>query len=69
MFATVNNNKIVFTTSVSDSLTNRYNAGNIVKEISKITGGNGGGKKNFAQAGGKDLSKLDEALEKVYQLV
>ncbi len=69
VFATVNNNKIVFTTSVSDSLTNRYNAGNIVKEISEITGGNGGGKKNFAQAGGKDLSKLDEALEKVYQLV
>ena len=69
VFATVNNNKIVFTTSVSDSLIDRYNAGKIVKEISKITGGNGGGKKNFAQAGGKDLSKLDEALEKVYELI
>ena len=69
VFATINNNKIVFTTSVSDSLTDRYNAGKIVKEISKITGGNGGGKKNFAQAGGKDLSKLDEALEKVYELI
>lgn len=69
VFATVKNNKIIFTTSVSDSLTDKYSAGEIVKEVSKITGGNGGGKKNFAQAGGKDISKLDEALEKVYDLI
>ena len=69
VFATVKDNKIIFTSSVSDSLTDRYNAGKIVKEVSKITGGNGGGKKNFAQAGGKDISKLDEALEKVYDLI
>ncbi|MDU5913597.1 MAG: alanine--tRNA ligase [Anaerococcus vaginalis] len=69
VFATVKNNKIIFTASVSDSLTNKYSAGEIVKEVSKITGGNGGGKKNFAQAGGKDISKLDEALEKVYDLI
>ena len=69
LFATVKNNKIIFTASVSDSLTDRYSAGKIVKEVSKITGGNGGGKKNFAQAGGKDISKLDEALEKVYDLI
>ena len=30
-----------------------------------ITGGNGGGKPDIAQAGGKDISKLDEALEAV----
>lgn len=69
VFATVKNNKIIFTASVSDSLTDKYSAGDIVKEVSKITGGNGGGKKNFAQAGGKDISKLDEALEKVYDLI
>lgn len=69
VFATVKNNKIIFTASVSDSLTNKYSAGKIIKEVSKITGGNGGGKKNFAQAGGKDISKLDEALEKVYDLI
>lgn len=69
IFATVKNNKIIFTASVSDSLTNKYSAGKIIKEVSKITGGNGGGKKNFAQAGGKDISKLDEALEKVYDLI
>lgn len=69
VFATVKDNKIIFTASVSDSLTDKYNAGKIVKEVSKITGGNGGGKNNFAQAGGKDISKLDEALEKVYDLI
>ena len=69
VFATVKDNKIIFTASVSDSLTDKYNAGKIVKEVSKITGGNGGGKKNFAQAGGKDISKLYEALEKVYDLI
>ena len=69
VFATVKNNKIIFTASVSDSLTDKYSAGDIVKEVSKITDGNGGGKKNFAQAGGKDISKLDEALEKVYDLI
>ena len=69
VFATVKNNKIIFTASVSDSLTNKYSAGKIIKEVSRITGGNGGGKKNFAQAGGKDISKLDEALEKVYDLI
>ncbi|MDY3005475.1 alanine--tRNA ligase [Anaerococcus porci] len=69
VFATVNNGKIIFTASISDSLVDRYNAGQIVRIISKITGGNGGGKRNFAQAGGKDISKLDEALNAVYQLI
>lgn len=69
VFATINNNKIVFTTSVSDSLLDKYDAGKIVREVSKVTGGNGGGKKNFAQAGGKDISKIEEALNLVYQLI
>lgn len=69
IFANVNDGKIVFTTSVSDSLTDKYNAGNIVREIAKVTGGNGGGRKNFAQAGGNDISKLDDALEKAHELI
>lgn len=68
-FADVKDKKIIFTVSVSDSLTDRYNAGNIVREIAKITGGNGGGRKNFAQAGGKDLSKLDQAINHVYDMI
>ncbi len=39
-----------------------YDACAIVKEATKITGGGGGGKKDLAQAGGKDSSKVNEAL-------
>ena len=38
------------------------NAGKIVREVAKVAGGNGGGKPDFAMAGAKDLTKLDEAL-------
>ena len=68
IFATVSD-KIVFTVSVDDNLTDKYNAGKIVREIAQITGGNGGGRKNFAQAGGSDVSALDEALNRAYEII
>jgi alanyl-tRNA synthetase len=37
-------------------------AGSIIREIAPIVGGGGGGRDDMAQAGGKDPSKLDEAL-------
>ena len=37
-------------------------AGKLVKAVAQVTGGNGGGKPDFAMAGAKDLTKLDEAL-------
>ena len=37
-------------------------AGNIVREVAKIAGGNGGGKPDMAMAGGKDITKIDDAL-------
>ncbi len=42
-----------------------YDACQIVREATKITGGGGGGKKDLAQAGGRDSSKVNEALEHV----
>ena len=69
VFASVLSDKVIFTVSVDDKLTDKYNAGKIVREISQITGGNGGGKKNFAQAGGKDVSKVDLALEKAKEII
>lgn len=68
IFAAVTD-KVVFTVSVDDNLTDRYNAGKIVREIAQITGGNGGGRKNFAQAGGSDLSALAKALERAYEII
>jgi alanyl-tRNA synthetase len=37
-------------------------AGDIIDQVAKVTGGGGGGKAAMAQAGGKDASKVDEAL-------
>ena len=69
VFASVIDQKVIFTVTVDDSLTDKYDAGKIVREISQIAGGNGGGKKNFAQAGGKDISKVYEALDKARELI
>ena len=55
--------------SVAKDLTKQFNAGNIIKELAPLVGGGGGGRPDFAQAGGKDPSRLDEALSKFYTLV
>ncbi|EAL0006688.1 alanine--tRNA ligase [Campylobacter upsaliensis] len=44
-------------------------AGNLVKNIAMILGGNGGGKDDFATAGGKDLTKIDEALKEAKSFI
>ena len=51
------------------ALENGVNAGALVKEVAKLTGGNGGGRKDMAMAGIKDVSKIDLALGKVHELV
>jgi alanyl-tRNA synthetase len=56
--------------SVSDDLTKKgLHAGNIIKEIAAVVGGGGGGRPNMAQAGGKDSSKLSEALDKAKEVI
>ena len=58
--------KVTFIVSVAEDLIKGgYNAGKIAKAMSAMIGGSGGGKPDFAQGGGKDPSKLDEALEKI----
>jgi alanyl-tRNA synthetase len=53
----------------SDLVQQGYHAGNLVKVLADIVGGGGGGRANMAQAGGRDASKLDEALSRVPVLV
>ncbi len=55
----MDNGKIIF---VAKAKENAANCGMLVKNAAIITGGNGGGRPDFAQAGGKDVSKVDEAL-------
>lgn len=58
-----NNGNAMFLAGVSKDLTGKIKAGDIVKEVSKIANGSGGGRPDFAQAGGKAGEKVYEALE------
>ena len=70
VFAAVSGDKVTFLTSLTDDLVEKgYHAGNMIKQIAKIAGGGGGGKADMAQAGGKDPSKVKEALEFVDNLL
>lgn len=61
--------KVSFIVRVSDDLTGKVKAGEIVKQIAPIVGGRGGGKADMAEGGGTDASKLNDALEASYQAV
>jgi alanyl-tRNA synthetase len=55
--------KVQVVVAVTPDLTPRIKAGQIVKEIAPIVGGGGGGRPDFAEAGGKQPEKIDEMLE------
>ena len=61
--------KATLLVAVTDDLTDRVRAGDVVREMATTIGGRGGGKPNLAQAGGPDVGKLDEALQKAPQTV
>ncbi len=61
--------KVAILVAVTPDLTAKVKAGDIIKNIAPLVGGTGGGRPDLAQAGGRDASKLDEALAKVAALV
>ena len=62
--------KVNLVAGVSKDLTAKgLHAGKIIKEIASVVGGGGGGRPDMAQAGGKDPSRLQEALDKVASIV
>jgi alanyl-tRNA synthetase len=63
VLAAVNNGKVQIVVAVTPDLTARIKAGQIVKELAPIVGGAGGGRPEFAEAGGKDPTKVDEMLK------
>jgi alanyl-tRNA synthetase len=69
--AAVIDGKVNIVTVVSDELIKQkgLDAGKIARDIAKIVGGGGGGKPHLATAGGKDVSKLDEAMSQVKNIV
>jgi alanyl-tRNA synthetase len=54
---------------VTKDLRDKYHAGEIMKRISKLAGGSGGGKPEMAQGGTKEIEKLEKALDSVYDIV
>ena len=65
VLASASDGKVTVVVSVSKDLTGRVQAGKIVRELAPIVGGGGGGRPDFAEAGGKDASKIDELLAAV----
>lgn len=70
VFSNETESKVTFMAMVSKELVTRgLHAGNLIREVAKITGGNGGGRPDFASAGGKDGSKIPDALAYVSDYV
>ena len=70
VLASENGGKVSWAVKASKSAVAKgAHAGNLVKQLAQITGGGGGGRPDFAFAGGKDVSKIDEALEKASELI
>ena len=66
VFAAVSDGKLNFVACAgSEAVKAGAHAGNILKEISAITGGKGGGRPDSAMSGGRDLDKIDDALAQV----
>ncbi|HEY1173597.1 MAG TPA: alanine--tRNA ligase [Verrucomicrobiae bacterium] len=65
----VNNGAVALIAAVTPDFTAKVQAGKIIQTIAPIVGGKGGGKPDNARGGGKDGSKINEALEKVKTLL
>ena len=61
--------KVSFIVRVSDDLTKKVRAGNIIKEIAPIVGGRGGGRPDMAEGGGSEPEKLSEAIDASYGVI
>jgi alanyl-tRNA synthetase len=64
-----NAEKVMLICAVTEDLTEKFNAGKIIKDLSVIVGGKGGGRPDMAQGGGNDPGKLSQALETVKDII
>jgi alanyl-tRNA synthetase len=69
LLAAPGRDKVALALGVTDDLVDRYRAGDLIKEIAARVGGSGGGRADFAQAGGTDVDALPRALERLAELV
>jgi len=69
VIASTHDGKVALVVSVSKDLTARLKAGQIVKELAPIVGGGGGGRPDFAEAGGKNPAGIDELLKQAPEVI
>ncbi len=69
VLGTPQDGKVALIAMVTRDLCERVPAGRIIKEIAPMVGGSGGGKPELAEAGGKDSSRLADAIERTYSVV
>jgi alanyl-tRNA synthetase len=69
VLATSSNDKVTLVATVTTDLIQKVHAGKLVKEIAAVVGGSGGGRAEMAEAGGKDPSRIVEALQGVAPFV
>jgi alanyl-tRNA synthetase len=69
VLASADDGKVTLITAVTRDLIPRLHAGKIVQELAKLVGGSGGGRPELAEAGGKDTSGIQNALDQVYPLL
>ena len=69
VLGTHTNSKVSLVAMVTSDLTDRISAHDLIGKIASLVDGGGGGKPDMAEAGGKDPSRLSEALEETYRVV
>jgi len=69
LLAAETNGQVSLALGVTKDLTDRYRAGDMIREVAIVVGGKGGGRSDFAQAGGSDPSKIDAAFERLDALI
>ena len=69
LLAAETNGQVALALGVTKDLTERFRAGDMIREVAIIVGGKGGGRPDFAQAGGSDPSKIDAAFARLDALI
>jgi alanyl-tRNA synthetase len=69
VLASDNDGKVALVVAVTKDLTTRVHAGRLVKELAPLIGGSGGGRPDFAEAGGKDPAGIENLLVRARDVV
>jgi alanyl-tRNA synthetase len=69
LVAALAEDKVTLALGVTPDLKERFRAGDLIRETAAVVGGKGGGRPDFAQAGGREPGKVDEAFERLRALV